>query len=423
MTVMNTLHNILNVFRKFFGRMTAIAHTISSKIPKHPFAPLSRWLNKIPFISKLRKKWDEHPLLTRLDRYIIKKFLGTFIFILFLIIVVVIVFDFNEKIDKFTSSHAPWQKIFFTYYLNYIPYFANLFSPLFVFIAVIFFTSKLADNTEIIAMRSNGMSFRRLLKPYMISAALIAIVSFILGAYIIPHSNITRINFESKYIKKQEISIVENVQLQVDTGVVAYIGTYNNKTKVGLNFSLDKFVNKKLVSHMTAMRIQYDTISDVRYRWKIYEYRIRKLRGMHEVITSGRQMDSIISMEPADLIYTRNQQETMTMPELDDFIQKQRLRGSTNVSIFEVEYHKRIAAAFAAFILTLIGVTLSCEKRKGGMGLSLGLGLALSFSYILFQSVSSTFAINAGWPPMLSVWIPNIIFLFIAFYLYRRTPQ
>ena len=378
---------------------------------------------KSSFVRKIWQHHEEHPWLTRLDRYIIRKFIGTFVFSILLIIAIVIVFDFNERIDKFTSSHAPWQKILFTYYLNFIPYFANLLSPLFVFISVIFFTSKLADNSEIIAMRSNGMSFNRLLKPYMLSAGLIAIVSFFLGAYIIPHSNVTRLNFESKYIKKQQISVVENVQLQVDTGVVAFISTYNNDTKSGLNFSLDKFVNKKLVSHMTALRIQYDTLSDVRYKWKIYNYRIRKLRGMHEVITSGSEMDSIISMEPSDLLYTRNQQETMTMPELRDYIDKQHLRGSTNVSLFEVEYHKRIASVFAAFILTLIGVTLSCEKRKGGMGLSLGLGLALSFSYIMFQTISSTFAVNAGWPPMISVWIPNIIFMIIAFVLYRRTPQ
>ena len=361
--------------------------------------------------------------LTRIDWYIIKRFLETFIFSIVLIISVVIVFDFNEHIDRFTQNHVPWKVIIFTYYLNYIPYFANMLSPLFVFISVIFFTSSMSDNSEVIAMRSNGMSFNRLLKPYMLSAGLIALITFIFGAFVIPHSNVTRVNFENKYIKKQNITIANNVQLQVDPGVVAFISSYSSDTKSGYNFSLDKFENKKLISHLTAMRIQYDTVSDVRYKWKLYDYRIRTLRGMHEVISSGPQMDSIISMEPSDLLYTRRQQETMTMPELSDYIAKQRLRGSTNVSLFEVEYHNRIASAFAAFILTIIGVTLSCEKRKGGRGLALGLGLALSFSYILFQSISSTFAVNANWPPMLAVWIPNIIFVFVAFYLYRRTPQ
>ena len=210
---------------------------------KHRIIPRLRF--HLP--RKIRRHFEEHPWLTKLDRYIIKKFIGTFIFSIILIIAIVIVFNYNERIDKFTSSHAPWQKIVFTYYLNFIPYFANLFSPLFVFISVIFFTSKLADNSEIIAMRSNGMSFNRLLKPYMISAGLIAVVSFVLGGYIIPHSNIERLNFENKYFKKQKISIVDNVQLQVDTGVVAFISTYNNDRKSGMNFSLDKYVNKKVV--------------------------------------------------------------------------------------------------------------------------------------------------------------------------------
>ncbi len=399
-----------------------------NKIPTFPRNEQLALLRK-PFrrmantLQRWNAKYQEHPWLTRLDWYIIRKFLGTFVFAILLIIAIVIVFDFNERIDKFAASHAPWQKIVFSYYMNTIPYYANLFSPLFVFISVIFFTSKLADNSEIIAMRSNGMSFRRLLKPYMISAGIIAIVSFLLGAYVIPHSNVTRLNFENTYIKKRQVSLVSNVQLQVEPGVVAFIGTYDNNTKSGTNFSLNKFVDKKLVSQMTALRIQYDTLSDVRYRWKIRHWRIRQLRGMREVITSGSEMDSIISMEPSDLLYTRNQQETMTMPELSDYIDKQKNRGSANVSLFEVEYHKRIASAFAAFILTLIGVTMSCEKRKGGMGLSLGIGLALSFAYILFQTISSTFATNAGWPPMLAVWIPNIIFAGVAFVLYRRTPQ
>ena len=399
-----------------------------NKIPTFPRNEQLALLRK-PFrrmantLQRWNAKYQEHPWLIRLDWYIIRKFLGTFVFAILLIIAIVIVFDFNERIDKFAASHAPWQKIVFSYYMNTIPYYANLFSPLFVFISVIFFTSKLADNSEIIAMRSNGMSFRRLLKPYMISAGIIAIVSFLLGAYVIPHSNVTRLNFENTYIKKRQVSLVSNVQLQVEPGVVAFIGTYDNNTKSGTNFSLNKFVDKKLVSQMTALRIQYDTLSDVRYRWKIRHWRIRQLRGMREVITSGSEMDSIISMEPSDLLYTRNQQETMTMPELSDYIDKQKNRGSANVSLFEVEYHKRIASAFAAFILTLIGVTMSCEKRKGGMGLSLGIGLALSFAYILFQTISSTFATNAGWPPMLAVWIPNIIFAGVAFVLYRRTPQ
>ena len=379
------------------------------------------------YIARKREEWHNTPPINRIDRYLIRKFIGTYFFSILLIIAIVIVFDFNEKIDKLTVANKEfgisWGRIFTDYYLNTIPYFANLFSSLFVFISVIFFTSKLADRSEIIAMRSNGMSFRRILRPYIISAVLIGLLNLLLGAYIIPHSNKIRTDFENQYIKKRQITMVDNVQLQVDTGVIAFFSSFNIQTKSGSGFSLDKFRNKKLVSHLTALRVQYDTIADQRYQWRIYNYNIRQLRGMHEQITSGLELDTIIAVEPQDLLYTRNQQETMTTPEISEYIDKQRLRGSANVSTFEVEYHQRFASAFAALILTVIGVSLSSEKRKGGMGLSLGLGLALSFGYILFQTISASFATNGGWPPMLAVWIPNIIFSIVAFILYRRTPK
>lgn len=361
--------------------------------------------------------------ISRIDRYIITKFLSTYIFLIAIIILIAIIFDFNEKIDKFTQSHASVKKILFDYYLNFIPYFSNLFSPLFVFIAVIFFTSKLADNSEIIAMKSAGMSYKRLLRPYMISAAIIALASFLLGAYVIPRGNVAKVNFENTYIKKKDISAEDNVQMQVDTGVVAYITHFDNRTKSGYGFSLDKFSNKKLVSHLTAQTIQYDTLSERRYSWTLRNYRIRTLKGMREKITTGQKLDTIILMEPSDFFYTYGQQETMTVPQLREFIDRQKLRGAAGISTFEVEYHKRFATPFAAFILTIIGVSLSCEKRKGGMGTSIGLGLALSFSYILFQTVSASFAINAGWPAMISAWLPNILFALVAFVLYKRTPQ
>lgn len=364
------------------------------------------------------------PFVGRLDRYIIYKFLSTYIFLIGIIITIAVVFDANEKIDKLSRSHAPLEKIIFDYYINFIPYFANLFSPLFVFIAVIFFTSKLADNSEIIAMKSTGMSFRRLLRPYMISATLIAVTTFLLGAYVIPQSNVARVNFENRYIrKKSDVTSVDNIQMQVDTGVIAYITHFDNVSKSGYGFSLDKFEDKKLVSHLTAQTIQYDTLSSRRFSWTIRQYKIRSLQGMREKLESGARLDTTIVMEPKDFFYVRNQQETMTLPELNEFIDRQRLRGAAGVSTFEVEYHKRFATPFAAFILTLIGVSLSCEKRKGGMGASIGAGIALSFAYILFQTISSTFAINAGWPAMFAVWLPNLIFALIAFALFRRTPQ
>lgn len=358
-----------------------------------------------------------------LDWYIIRKFIGTYFYSIALIISISIVFDINENLAKFTQYHAPLKAIVMDYYMNFVPYFANLFSPLFVFIAVIFFTSKLAGNSEVISMLAAGVSFKRLMRPYMISAALISVMTFFLGAYVIPKGTVVRQNFEILYKNRKKNTAAENVQLQVGKGVIAYIQHYDNNRKKGYGFCLDKFEDKKLVSHMTASEIQYDTISDSKYHWKARNWRIRQLKGMRETITSGSVKDTTIMMEPADLVYSKGQQETFTSPQLRDYINKQIDRGSGNVVQYEVEYHKRIATSFASFILTTIGLSLSSRKRKGGMGLYLGIGLALSFTYIMLQTVSSTFAINADTPPMLAAWIPNIIFTVVAYFCYRKAPN
>ena len=375
-----------------------------------PFARLMAFVNPFRYIKKI-------------DRYIIGKFIGTYIYSIILIISISIVFDVNENLAKFTTNHAPLRAIVFDYYANFVPYFANLFSPLFVFIAVIFFTSKLAGNSEIIAMLACGMSFKRLLRPYMISAALISILNFTLGAYVIPKGTVIRHDFESLYKNNKKNTSASNVQLQVGKGVIAYIQQYDDVSKTCYGFSLDKFENKKLVSHMTANVIKYDTISDSRYQWRAVNYKIRTLKGMREQIKSGTEIDTMIMMEPMDLVFSKGQQETFTSPELLRYISKQKDRGSSNVVQYEVEYHKRIASCFASFILTVIGASLSARKRKGGMGLYLGIGMALSFSYILLQTVSSTFAINADTPPVLAAWIPNLLYFAIAYYCFKKAPN
>ena len=357
----------------------------------------------------------------RVDWYIIKKFLGTYFFAIALIISIAVVFDINEHIDKFITNKAPVEAIIFDYYLNFIPYFSNLFSPLFVFIAVIFFTSKLAENSEIIAMMSTGMSFKRLMRPYMISAAIIAALTYGLGAYVIPEGNVTRLDFEDKYRKKKKQDFVRNVQLEVDSGVIAYLGRYDGKSNTAYSFSLDKFIDKKLVSHLTAKRAVYDT--DSVHKWELKDYMIREMDGMREKITTGKQLDTIIKMQPQDFLIMKGQQQTMTSPELKEYIANQKRRGFANIKEFEIEYHQRIAMSFAAFILTAIGLSLSSKKVKGGMGMNLGIGLALSFSYILFQTVSATFTVNGNTPPIVSVWIPNILYTIIAIYLYRKAPK
>jgi len=377
------------------------------------------WLKSKAGIGAKKLKMDKW--IRKMDWYIIKKFLGTYFFAIALIISIAVVFDVNEQIDKFITNKAPIEAIIFDYYMNFIPYFSNLFSPLFVFIAVIFFTSKMAENSEIIAMMSTGMSFRRMLRPYMISAAIIAIITYGLGAYVIPKGNVTRVAFENQYKRKKKVEFVRNVQLEVDSGVIAYMERYENYNKTAYRFSLDKFVDKKLVSHLTARSATYDTTST--YKWTIKNYMIRELDGMREKITKGDRLDTIIKMEPQDFLITKGQQQTMTSSELDEYIAKQKRRGFANIKEFQIEYHQRIAMSFAAFILTIIGVSLSSRKVKGGMGLYLGIGLALSFSYILFQTVSATFAVNGNTPPVIAVWIPNILYTFIAIYLYRKAPR
>ena len=360
----------------------------------------------------------------RIDRYIIAKFLGTYFFSIVLIISIGVVFDFNENIDRFTESEAPWRAIVMDYYLNFIPYYANLFSALFVFISVIFFTTKMADGSEIIALISAGISRKRILLPYMVSAAIIAAMTFYLGAEVIPRSSVKRLAFENTYKKRiKNPTYAEKVQLQVDTGVIAYMEHFDGVSKTGVHFSLDKFENKKLVSHLSANTAMYDTLSDVRYQWHLKDVTIRELRGMREKITHYNNVDSVIRMEPQDFLFIRNQQETMTNAELKDYIEKQRNRGSGNLSIFEVEYYKRFASPFAAFILSTIGMALSSRKRKGGMGFSLGIGIALSATYILLQGISATFSTNAGMHPALAAWMPNVLYTLIAIYLYRKAPQ
>lgn len=348
------------------------------------------------------------------DLYIIKKFLGTYIFSILLLLAIVVMFDINEKLDAVLT--APWKETVFDYFMNYLPYFANQFSPLFTFIAVIFFTSKLADNSEIIAMLSSGISYKRLMVPYMVSAAIIAFSSYMLAAYIIPPANIKRIEYYNKWVKNKSVNYGTNIQLQVTPGVIAYMSRYDNKTKTGYRFSLEQYDKKMLKSRLTAQSVRYDTLN----RWVLQNYSIRNFNDLRETITYGTKKDTILNMEPKDFLISKNDQEVLTTPQLKTYIERQKLRGVANIKNFEIELHKRYAMTAAAFILTIIGLTLSSRKVKGGMGVNIGVGLVLSFTYILFTTVTSTFAISGYTSPMVAMWIPNIVYLFIAIYLYRK---
>lgn len=359
-------------------------------------------------------KFTIKPPLKILDWYIIRKFLGTYVFAIALILAITIMFDINEKLDAFTR--APLKATVVDYFLNFLPYFANQFSPLFTFIAVIFFTSKMADNSEIIAILSSGVSFHRLLRPYMVSAAVIAAGTWVLSAYIIPPANIKRIEYTNTYVKNKRIDYGSNIMLKVGDNEIAYIGRYDNTTRTGIKFSLEQFKDKQLVSRLTAQTIKWDTA----YQWTVQNYMIRDFKDNREIITSGFQLDTIIQFEPRDFLISKNDHETLTSPQLDEYIRRQKDRGVANIKSFEIEQQRRYAMCAAAFILTVIGMSLSSRKVKGGMGINIGIGLALSFSYILFMTVTSTFAISGLTSPMVAMWIPNFIYTIIAVVLYRR---
>lgn len=352
-----------------------------------------------------------------LDRYLIGKFLGTYVFAIILILAITVMFDVNEKLDPFLR--APLKATIFDYFVNFLPYFANQFSPLFTFIAVIFFTSKLADNSEIIAMLSTGMSYRRFTRPYMISAAVIAICTYLLAAYVIPPANIKRIDYTNTYVKNKRVDYGANIMLQVGEGEIAYITRYDNTNRMGYKFSLESFKDKKLVSRLTAQAIAYDTL----HKWQVRDYMIRDFKGTREEIRRGNKLDTIIPMEPHDFLIAKNDHEKMTTPQLNEYINRQRARGVANIKTFEIEYHRRFAMTAAAFILTIIGMSLSSRKVKGGMGVNIGIGLVLSFSYILFMTVTSTFAVSGLTSPIVAMWIPNMLYLIIAIVLYRRASQ
>jgi len=358
--------------------------------------------------------------LKRIDIYIIKKFLGTFAFTLSGMILITVVFDVTEKFDKLMVPELMLKDIVFDYYLCFIPFFISLFASLFTFIAVIFFTSKLTDNSEIIAMLSTGMSFDRLMLPYVISAAIIAISMFLLSAYIIPPANKKRLAFDYTYLNKsKKVEYKEHVQLEVEPGIFAYFDQYRNSTRMGYRFSLERFEGKTLVSKLTANSIKYDTL----YNWTIIDYIVRDFDGLYEHISTGTRRDTTLKFVPADFLIQEGDCETMTSPELAKHIKRQKQRGIGNIQSFEIEYHKRLSNLFSYFILTVIGVSLASNRKKGGMGLNIGIGLGLSFSYILFMTITSSFAISGLVSPMIASWIPNVVYSFIAIYLYRHAPR
>ncbi len=354
-----------------------------------------------------------------LDWYIIQKFLGTFFYSITLIVSIAMVFDLSENLDEFLSKDATGKEIIFDYYLNFIPYFANLFSSLFTFIAVIYFTSKLAYNSEIIAILSSGVSFHRLMRPYLISALIIAIFSYLLGNFVIPPANKNRVEFRNKYISTKTPGIEQNIHRQLTPGTFIYMSRYNASNDVGYDFTIEKFEDGELVSKLTAQDIRWDRENK---KWTIHDYYIRDIKDYKETITTGEKLDTTLNMKPEDYRVIKDVVETMTLPVLNREIRDLKLRG-VNAIEYEIEKHKRRSAPFSSFILTFIGVSLASRKIKGGIGLHLGLGILISFSYIMFMQVTTVFATSGSVPPSLAVWIPNLIFGVIAAFLYRNASK
>ena len=374
---------------------------------------LSVWLTGFDHI-KMKNK------LKIIDVYIIRKFLGTFFYAITLLAIIIIIFDISEKIDDFLEKDAPLHAIIFDYYLNFLPYFINLFSALFTFVAVIFFTSKLASNTEIIAILNSGISFWRLLRPYMISALILALLSLLLSNFVIPITNRRMVDFERKYIKSTAHSENMNIHMQVSPGTFIYVESYNAQAKVGYRFSLEKMDAKGLSSKFAADYITWDSIQ---HKWKADMFVEREIDGMKEKITRGKSKLLKIPLEPKDFTLNLDDTKVMNYWDLRNFIEREKMRGSPTVAKFEVEKYKRIAFPFATLVLTIIGFALSSRKARGGIGMHLGLGLSISFAFILFMQISTVFATFGSLPPIIAVWIPNIIFGLLGIYLLRIAPK
>ncbi|HXH99972.1 MAG TPA: LptF/LptG family permease [Sphingobacteriaceae bacterium] len=355
-----------------------------------------------------------------IDWYIIKKYLGTYVFTLSIFIVIYIIFDVSEHLDNFLRYNAPLDKIVFNFYLGSVPYYINLLSPLINFIAVIFFTAKMAEQTEIVPILSGGVSFSRFLRPYFISACVIFLFSLVLNIFIIPITNKLKIDFENVYIDPNEENSKLYTHMQLDKDTYVYIENFDNNLNVGYKFALEKFSGDTLKEKLIAERITWDS---VKTKWSIENYSIRTIAGLKEKMTSGVNKDTTLDMRPVDFETFNNIYQAMNMTELNERIQKEEIRGTGIMVELKLEKYKRFISPFASFILTLMGVSLSSRKVRGGIGLSLGIGILFSFTYILSMRFADMFSLKGGLPPLLAIFIPNIIFAVLSIYLLYKAPK
>ena len=358
--------------------------------------------------------------ITTLDRYIIRQFLGTYIFAIAMILVISIVFDVAEKIDDFLAEDVSLHDIIFDYYLNFIPYFANLFSPIFVFISVIFFTSKMAGRSEIIAILASGISFRRLLYPYILTATIIFAISVYLSNFIIPNANDKRLKFEAAYIRTPSYSDTYNVHLQMRPGYFVYIRSYDSDRQTAYSATVESIRNNRLQSKFWANFLAWDSVKQA---WTANQWYSRTLLPQHDSLQHGADLDTAIFLLPSDLRRSQKAVQTLDYHSLNSYIEQQKLQGVSDINNSLVEKHSRTATPFATFILSVIGVAVSSRKRRGGTGIHITIGLIISFSYILLMRFAMMFSIGGGLSPLLATWIPNLIFAVVAYALYRLASR
>lgn len=344
----------------------------------------------------------------------------TFFFMLGVIMLIAIIFDISERIDDFLRGDAPLRAIIMDYYFNFVVFYANLFSSLLIFISVIFFTAKMASDTEVIAILNSGMSFKRLLLPYFIAASILAITSLFLNHYIIPKANKNRLLFENTYIRNPYLFKDRNVHRQINPGEFIYFESYNTENNTGYRFSMEHWEEFVLKKKLNANTVRWDTVKS---KWRVENYTIRELDGDREKLTQGLYLDTVLGFTPREFTRRLNNVEMMTTPQLNAFIARKTLEGSDELPWYYIEKHQRTSYPFSTYILVLIGVSIAGRKVRGGIGLHIVYGLLICVSYILAMKVTTVYATNAGLDPLIAVWLPNLLFAGLAVYLYRFAPK
>lgn len=357
-----------------------------------------------------------------IDQYIIGKYLGTFIYTLAIFVIIIVVFDLSEKMDDFMKSGLSFWGILSKYYAGSIPFYVNMLSPLINFIAVIFFTAKMADQTEIVPILSGGVSFNRFLLPYFVSATVIFAANLGSNLYVLPYTNTLKNSFENTYVKRNDPSTKTNIHMKLDDKTYIYIESFDNKTNYGYRFSLDNFNGDVLVKKIVADNIKWDS---TKRKWQLSNYSIRKIDGLKEsmIYGNGKLKDTILDMRPDDFSAYANVVQNLSTSELADKIRKEKVRGTGIMNDLEFEQYKRFLHPLSAYILTLIGVALSSRKVRGGVGVSLGIGIFISFAYIVFNQFTQMFSTKGGLPPVIAVISPTIAFGLLGIYLLKRAPK